>query len=152
MAEAPPLSAVTGPTDVDLAAALEQLSPALSDAVAAALRERDELVLLRDTLLDAEQAPSLESRLRAIAGGVQRLGYRTAAIVLVSASGASEFVITAESAPANTEDMVTRARPIDWDSLPDDDAPAVALPLAAPNARARCTSPMPPRPTRPSSA
>ena len=106
MAEASPISAVTSSMDADLAAALEGLNPALSDAVAAALRERDELVLLRDTLMDAEQATSLEARLRAIAGGVQRMGYSAAAIVLVSASGAAEFVITADSGPTHGEDAI----------------------------------------------
>ena len=95
----------------------------------------DELLILRDTLIDVAQATSLEARLRAYAVGAERLGFASAAVVLVSARGAAEFVIAADAASANAEEMVARAKPAEWDARFDDGAPALSFSLTAANER-----------------
>ena len=95
----------------------------------------DELLILRDTLEDAERAHSLEARLRAYAHGAERLGFPSAAIVLVSARGAPEFVISAEATGSSAEEMVARAKAVEWDARFDDTAPALSYSLAAKDAR-----------------
>ena len=129
MADVPLTSALSGSPHDDLVARLDAVAPELADAVVAALRERDDLIVLRDAVADAEAAPSLEARLRAIANAVQRLGFGGAAIVLVSRGGAAEFVIAADGAPDALDEVIARARPSEWGETVDPPAAAVSLPM-----------------------
>ena len=94
------------------------------------LTPEEELRQLTAALTEAEQADSLEQRLRAIAGGVQRLGFSAAAIVILSPAGVPEFVVTDPGAPPNTEDIAPKARLVAMDETLDDTLPALAFPLA----------------------
>jgi PAS domain S-box-containing protein len=118
-----------------VAAALSELPGEIREALWAAWRERDELSRLRTTLDEAERADGLEARLRALATGAHLLGFPTAAVVLVSATGAAEFVIGAEGTGDLADRLVAQARPTTWEAPFDDSVAAVSILLAVQGSR-----------------
>ena len=99
-------------------------------AAAHTLNPEDELRELTTALTEAERSDSLEQRLRAVAGGVQRLGFSAAAVVILSPAGVPEFVVTDPTAAPNVEDIAPKARLVSMDEALDDTLPALAFPLS----------------------
>jgi PAS domain S-box-containing protein len=107
------------------------LPPEAAAEVRAVWRDKAQLTILRRALADGERAGSLEGRLRAHVTGIHQLGFPAAAIVLVSASGAAEFVVAADGTEDLVERVLPHARPTTWEDPFDPAVPAVSILLAA---------------------
>ena len=93
------------PYDVDTAALLGELGAPYADDVAQLVRERDQLFLLYEALLEVDRAPSLEARLRVFVNAIRRIGFGRVTITLRDAAMNAALLVSAGLTPEEEEDL-----------------------------------------------
>ena len=89
----------------DLAALTSELPPELRDEVAQLARERDHLVLLQNSLVEASGAGLLEARLRVLVEATRQIGFGRVVLTLRDAELNPSLVVTAGLTPSEDREL-----------------------------------------------